>query len=207
MGGQIAWLLPLAAVGLVTGLWLTRRAPRTDAARAGYVLFGVWAAVHFVVFSRQQGIFHPYYVSTLAPAVAMLAGAGLHATLAWARRSWAGVAALAVGVLGSAWVAVAVLARTPDFAPWLRTRIPIAAAIAVYGAAALRRPGLLPRRALAIGAIAAVIAVGAGPAAYAVATSGRAVNATTSRPARPRPRHPGARAAGWSMTRAPRPRR
>src|SRR3954468_1972414 len=185
VGGQIAWLLPLAAVGLVTGLWLTRRAPRTDAARAGFVLFGVWAVVDFVVFSHQQGIFHPYYVSTLAPAVAVLAGAGLHATLVWARRSWAGVVALAVGVLGSAWIAVAVLARTPDFAPWLRTLIPVAATIAVYGAAALRRPGLCPRRALAIGAIAAVIAVGAGPAAYAVATSGRALsgNNVTAGPA------------------------
>jgi len=185
VGGQIAWLLPLAAVGLVAGLWLTRRAPRADRARAVFVLFGVWALVDFVVFSRQQGIFHPYYVSTLAPAVAVLAGGGLHAMLGWARRSWAGVAALAAGVLGSAWVAVAVLARTPDFAPWLRTLIPVAAAIAVYGAAALRQPGLLPRRALAVGAIAAVIAVGAGPAAYAAATSGRALsgNNVTAGPA------------------------
>ena len=30
VGGQVAWLLPLAAVSLVAGLWLTRRAPRTD---------------------------------------------------------------------------------------------------------------------------------------------------------------------------------
>jgi 4-amino-4-deoxy-L-arabinose transferase-like glycosyltransferase len=44
---------------------------------------------------------------------------------------------------------------------------------------------LLPRRALAVGAVAAVIAVGAGPAAYAVATSGRALsgNNVTAGPA------------------------
>jgi 4-amino-4-deoxy-L-arabinose transferase-like glycosyltransferase len=185
VGGQIAWLLPLAAAGLVAGLWLTRRAPRTDGRRAAFALFGVWALVDFVVFSRQQGIFHPYYVSALAPAVAVLAGAGLHALLHWCRRSWAGVAVLAVGVLGSASVAVAVLARTPDFAPWLRTLIPVAAAVAVYGAAARREPALLPRRVLAVGAITAVIAVGAGPAAYAVATSGRALsgNNVTAGPA------------------------
>ena len=112
VGGQIAWLAPLAAVGLAAGLWLTRRTPRTNGQRALFVLFGVWALVHFVIFSRQEGTFHPYYVSALAPAVAVLAGLGTHMMLGWARRSWAGVAALAVGITASAWVAVAVLART-----------------------------------------------------------------------------------------------
>jgi 4-amino-4-deoxy-L-arabinose transferase-like glycosyltransferase len=70
VGGQIAWLLPLAVAGLITGLWLTRRGPRTDARRAGWLLFGTWAIVHVAVFSAQTGIFHPYYVSALAPSVA-----------------------------------------------------------------------------------------------------------------------------------------
>ena len=86
VGGQIAWLLPLAAVSVVAGLWMTRRAPRTDLRRAGFVLFGVWALVHVGVFSSQQGIFHPYYVSALAPAVAALSGMGLRADLALAGR-------------------------------------------------------------------------------------------------------------------------
>ena len=78
VGGQIAWLLPLAAISL-------RRRPVADAARAAdrparapaFVLFGVWALVHVAVFSSQQGIFHPYYVSALAPAVAALCGVGV----------------------------------------------------------------------------------------------------------------------------------
>ena len=77
------------ASGLVAGLWMTRRAPRTDLRRAGLVLFGVWALVHVAVFSTQQGIFHPYYVSALAPAVAALAGIGV-VTLWRGARSWAG---------------------------------------------------------------------------------------------------------------------
>ncbi len=85
VGGQIAWLLPLAVVSLVVGLWLTRGAPRTDKARAAWILFGVWALVHIAVFSTQKGIFHPYYVSALAPAVAALAGAGLVTMVRWAR--------------------------------------------------------------------------------------------------------------------------
>lgn len=176
VGGQIAWLLPLAGVSLVAGLWLGRGKPRTDPRRALFVLFGVWALVHFVIFSRQEGTFHPYYVSALAPAVAVLAGVGLWSMVGWARRSWAGAALLGAGLVLSAWVAVAVLARTPDFAPWLRTAIPIATAVAVYGVAALRVPALLPRRAMAITAVAALLAVGAGPASYAVATSGQALN-------------------------------
>ena len=45
VGGQIAWLIPLAAIGLAVGLWMTRRAPRTDRARAGWLLFGAWPGV------------------------------------------------------------------------------------------------------------------------------------------------------------------
>jgi len=66
-GGQIAWLLPLALLGLLAGLWLTRRGPRTDLARAGWLLWGGWALVCYVVFSKAQGIYHPYYTIQLAP--------------------------------------------------------------------------------------------------------------------------------------------
>jgi 4-amino-4-deoxy-L-arabinose transferase-like glycosyltransferase len=173
VGGQIAWLLPLAAVSLLAGLWLTRRAPRTDRARAAWVLFGVWAAVHVVVFSFQRGIFHPYYTSALAPAIAALAGAGVVAMARAARTSWAGVAALAGSVALTAWVAVLVLGRTPDFAPSLRVVIPVAAAVAVLGAIALR---LGARRFAAAAAVAGALALASGPAAYSVTTAGRALN-------------------------------
>jgi 4-amino-4-deoxy-L-arabinose transferase-like glycosyltransferase len=174
VGGQVAWLLPFAAVALLSGLWLTRRAPRTDLRRAGLVLFGVWAVVHVFVFSTQQGIFHPYYVSALAPAVAALTGFGLVALVRWTRESWAGLAALALGVGLSAWVAVVVLDRTPDFAPALRTLIPVAAVLAVLGAVALRL-GLRGRAAMAVAAAAATLALAAGPSAYSVATVGRSL--------------------------------
>jgi 4-amino-4-deoxy-L-arabinose transferase-like glycosyltransferase len=176
VGGQIAWLLPFAAVSLAAGLWLTRAAPRTDRRRAGWVLFGVWALVHLVVFSFQQGIFHPYYASALAPAVAALCGAGAVALWGWARRSWAGFAALAAGLTLSAGVAVHVLARTPDFVPWLRTAIPVALALALFGALALRLPELLGRRMIAAAAVAGALALLGGPAAYSVASTSHALN-------------------------------
>jgi 4-amino-4-deoxy-L-arabinose transferase-like glycosyltransferase len=176
VGGQLAWLLPLAGISLVAGLWLTRRAPRTDLRRAGWILFGLWALVHVAIFSTQQGIFHPYYVSALAPAVAALAGAGGVTLWRWAARSWAGLAVLDVAILATAWVSVALLQRTPTFAPALHWIIPVLAGVAVFASIALRMPGVLGRRGLAIAAVAAVLAVGAAPAAYSVATAGRSLN-------------------------------
>jgi 4-amino-4-deoxy-L-arabinose transferase-like glycosyltransferase len=164
VGGQVAWLLPLAAAGLIAGLWRAR-----GRERAGYVLFGTWALVHAVVFSFQQGIFHPYYVSALAPAVAVLAGAGGVELVKWSRSSWAGLVALEGALLGTAWLAVALLARTADFAPWLRTLIPVVAAVAAFAAVVARhRPALV--------ATLAAAAVLAGPAAYSVATAGQGLN-------------------------------
>jgi 4-amino-4-deoxy-L-arabinose transferase-like glycosyltransferase len=173
VGGQIAWVLPLAAISLGAGLWLTRRAPRTDHARAAWILFGVWAAVDVLVFSFQQGTFHPYYTSALAPAVAALSGAGVVAMWRWAWESWAGAAVLSASVVATAALAVALLGRTPDFAPVLRVAIPVAAAVAVLGVAALR---VGVRRAAAVVAIAGAFALTAGPAAYSVTTAGRALN-------------------------------
>jgi 4-amino-4-deoxy-L-arabinose transferase-like glycosyltransferase len=173
VGGQIAWLLPLAGVSLVAGLWLTRRAPRTDPKRAGLVLFGVWALVHVAVFSSQKGIFHPYYVSALAPAVAALAGIGVVMLGGWARRAWVGAAVLAATIAGTAWLAVSLLDRTPDYAPWLRVAIPVAAALAVVSLVAIRAGA---RRLVVVAALSGAFALGAGPASYAVANVGHALN-------------------------------
>jgi 4-amino-4-deoxy-L-arabinose transferase-like glycosyltransferase len=174
VGGQIAWLLPLALVSLGAGLWLTWNAPRTNRRRAAWVLFGVWALVHVAVFSSQKGIFHPYYTSALAPAVAALSGAGVVTLWRRARRSWAALAILDLTVAGSAWLAVALLERTPDFAPWLRVAIPAAAAVAIAASLALRLK--LPRAALAVAIVAGALALTAGPAAYSAANLGRSLN-------------------------------
>jgi 4-amino-4-deoxy-L-arabinose transferase-like glycosyltransferase len=164
VGGQIAWLLPLAAVSLAYGLWTTRRAPRADLRRAGLVLFGVWALVHVAIFSTQQGIFHPYYASALAPAIAALAGMGL--VFLWRSR-----VLLAATIAGTAWLAVVLLARTADFAPWLRIAIPIAAGLAIVTL-------FLPRKRAALAALAVTgaFALFAGPASYAVANLGHGLD-------------------------------
>lgn len=173
VGGQVAWLIPLAAIGLAVGLWMTRRAPRRNRARAGWVLFGAWALVCVAVFSSQRGIFHPYYVSALAPAVAALAAGGVVTLVRWARRSWAGVAVLDLAIAASAALAVVLLARTPSFAPALRTLIPIAGVIAIGGSVAWR---LGRRRAFGLAAAGAAVALLAGPASYSFANLGRSLS-------------------------------
>ena len=168
IGGQVAWLIPLALTGLVAGLWLPRRDERTSLLRAGWLLWGGWALVSMVVFSRAEGIFHPYYTVQLAPAVAALAGAGAIALWQLGRRHAALRVALPLAIVVTAAWAVVLLGRTPDFAPWLS---PLIIAGAALGAAGLWAGATLRHRTLTL--VAATIAgltLLAGPTAYALTT-------------------------------------
>ncbi|MEA2298362.1 MAG: hypothetical protein QOF77_1298 [Solirubrobacteraceae bacterium] len=175
IGGQIAWLLPLAAGGLVLGLWTRRRAARTDPARASYLLWGGWAVVSWAVFSFSQGIFHPYYTTLLAPPVAALAAGGLVGAWDRARASVAWAVGLAAAVIASAGLGAVLLGRAAGFVPWLA---PAAVALAAVAGGALvlgrgRAAARMPRRLTAAAALAGVAALLAGPAAYSLATVAR----------------------------------
>ena len=74
MGAEASWLLPAALIGLVAGLWFTRRTARTASVRAGLLLWGGWLLVTGAVFSFMDGTIHPYYTVALAPAIAALVG-------------------------------------------------------------------------------------------------------------------------------------
>jgi 4-amino-4-deoxy-L-arabinose transferase-like glycosyltransferase len=168
LGGQIAWLLPASVVGLLAGLAARLRAPRTDLARAGFLMWGLWLAVHAVVFSFMSGTIHSYYVVVMAPAVGALVGGGL--AVAWrarARYPWVG-AAIGVTLLGSAGIAWMLLERTPDFAPGLGLVI-LAVTLIVLPILALR-PRADRARAQLVAVILGIAVLLAGPAAYAVDT-------------------------------------
>src|SRR5205823_2124280 len=110
---------PAALILLVAGLWLTRRAPRTDRARAGLVLWGGWLLVTAATFSLAQGIIHPYYAVALAPAIGALVAMG--GAVAWRRRDeLVARLALAASVGATAVWSFALLDRTPAWAPALR---------------------------------------------------------------------------------------
>jgi 4-amino-4-deoxy-L-arabinose transferase-like glycosyltransferase len=167
MGGYIAWLLPAALVCLIAGLLVTRRANRTDPARAALLLWGGWLVATAVVFSFANGILHEYYTVALAPAIGALVGIG--SMMLWRNRSDVRAAAtMAATVAVTAVLAVVLLTRSEDWLPWLRV------AIAVGGLAAavlLLVIGRLPRRVVAAAGALAVAVSLAGPAAYAVVTA------------------------------------
>ena len=94
LGGQAGWLLGFAVISGL-GILLASRLRRSDA-RTGWLLaIGGAFLTTAVLFSFAGGIFHPYYVSLLAPFVAALTGAGA-ATMLRGGRGGRALAALAV---------------------------------------------------------------------------------------------------------------
>lgn len=69
LAAQFAWALPLAILGAAL-VW--RRRP------AAVALLAVWALTYTIVYSAAGGIFHIYYLLTLAPPIAALAGVGYY---------------------------------------------------------------------------------------------------------------------------------
>jgi 4-amino-4-deoxy-L-arabinose transferase-like glycosyltransferase len=167
LGGQASWLLPAAMMLLVVLLWSTRRAPRTDRLRAATVVWGGWLLVTAAVFSLMAGIFHPYYLVALAPAIAALVGIGT-VTL-WRRRAAVGPRAiLAVLVALTVGWSFVLLGRTPHWQPWLA---PAVLVVGVVAAVALLVVHRLPYGPAAVVAVVAVVVSLAGTGGYALATA------------------------------------
>jgi 4-amino-4-deoxy-L-arabinose transferase-like glycosyltransferase len=170
-GTEISWLLPAALTALVGGLWLTRRAPRTDLVRAGLVLWGGWLVVTALVFSFMSGTVHPYYAVALAPAIAGLVAMGVR--IAWQQRaSLAARLTLAAMVLATGGWDYVLLGRAADFVPWAKY---VVLAAGVIGAA-LVVGGRRVRRLLPAVVLALVVSLGLGSTAYAVSTASHAHN-------------------------------
>jgi 4-amino-4-deoxy-L-arabinose transferase-like glycosyltransferase len=130
-GGQIGWLLPFALGAGVVALWSWRR---DRVRRAFAVLFLGWILLYGGVYSYAQGIYHSYYTSTMAPAIAALVGVGA-VTLASAVRRDRRWLLVAIGLVAvTVWTQLQIAGRTPDYYGWVR---PLTVATALIGVAAL----------------------------------------------------------------------
>ena len=169
LASQTGWLYPVAALAAVLGLVWRRRRSRTDVLRAGYLLWAVWLATYFLVFSAGSVTGHTYYMGVVAVPLAALTGAGVtHFWRAYregGRRAWALPAAVAAT---AGWGAV-VAWDYPSFLPWLG---PLALGLGVVALVllALGRPGGRAgngRRLAVVGLLAGLAAMLVGPAAWA----------------------------------------
>ena len=143
LAGQFSWALPFAVLGAVLAWW--RR-------RAAIALWASWALTYAIVYSAAGGIFHIYYLATLAPPLAALAGIG--GVELWRR----GAASLALGVAATALWQIYLAGETLG---WTATWIGFPAVALLAAAAAAWRD----RRLTALIGIVALLVL---PAAWAL---------------------------------------
>ncbi|WP_373324171.1 glycosyltransferase family 39 protein [Pseudonocardia alni] len=163
---EISWLLPAALILLVVGLWVTRRAPRTDRTRAALLLWGGWTLVTAAVFSMMSGTMHPYYTVALAPGLAGVVAVGGAALWRGRGARWARIVAAATVLVTGGW-AVALLVVSAESFSWLY--LPVGAVTVV--AAGLMLAAGRGRAVVRSGLVAVLVAGMLGTGVYAVATA------------------------------------
>jgi 4-amino-4-deoxy-L-arabinose transferase-like glycosyltransferase len=169
LGGQGGWLLGFALVGGI-GLLAVTRLRRRDP-RTGWLLaVGGTFLVTAVAFSRAEGIFHPYYVSQLAPFTAALVGATVGIVAAGGRTAKVvGPLAVVAGVIAE----VAVLHDNPGELEWLPTILVVGG---IGAAAALAGAVTRPWRTAVVAAALGLLLIA--PATWSAQTLGHATSGT-----------------------------
>jgi 4-amino-4-deoxy-L-arabinose transferase-like glycosyltransferase len=169
LGGQAGWLLGLALVGGLAIAVLTRL--RRSDARTGWIIASGGAFLTCAgVFSYAQGIFHPYYVSMLAPFTAVLVGATAGTILK------GGVPARVIAPLALVAGLVTEVIVIHRGASDVEGLVPLAIIAALGGAAVLAAKVPTKVRGVALG-----VALGAlliAPASWAVDTLGHTTSST-----------------------------
>lgn len=167
VGGQISWLLPFTTLVLLVVLvagalrWRAKQ-PARHAERAGWMLWGSWLVVTFVVFSYAQGIWHPYYTTMLAPPIAALTAAGLRELWRYYRRpggfSWL---LLPLGVAVPVAWAFVLVERDTSWNGWAGSAVLAVGGVAVVALVVARLPKVtapvVGRVGVALGAVALLL--------------------------------------------------
>jgi len=196
LAGQVGWLLPLA----ILGSWVAARQVRwrrpLAPAHAALILWVGWTLTYGIVYSYAGGIFRAYYLATMAPPLAALAGIGVvHLWNGYLGRGWPATLLPGALLLTAAWEAyiessalgwkldeshrglmallTAAKEQSGDWRTWLYLVLLGGTLVAVAGLLAipLRRPLSPLARGLAAGALGgALVALLATPGAWAVSS-------------------------------------
>jgi 4-amino-4-deoxy-L-arabinose transferase-like glycosyltransferase len=169
LGDQAGWLLGFALVA-GAGVLITSRLRRSDPRTGWLIVIGGAFLTAAVAFSFAQGIFHPYYVSFLAPFVAALVGAGAGQMLS-PERSARLIAPLAIGA--GVITELVVLGELGGALPWAMPLL-----IALGGGCAIALAlRLAPRVRAAVLGVGLLVLLAA-PATWAAETLGYATSGT-----------------------------
>ena len=169
LGDQAGWLLGFAIVA-GAGVLVASRLRRSDPRTGWLVAIGGAFLTTAIVFSFADGIFHPYYVSFLAPFTAALIGAGVGLALSDGRQARIlAPLALAAGAVTE----LAVLGTLDGALAWARPLV-IGVTLACAVALALKL-SLRVRAAVLAVALAALLAA---PATWAAQTLGHPTSGT-----------------------------
>ena len=144
LGGQAGWLLGFALVGGASCSSPLTRLRRADPRTGWMIAVGGAFLVTAVAFSQAQGIFHPYYVSALAPFTAALVGAGRGAIAA--RRARGRGSSARSSIAGGVVTELVVLHASAGGPDWV---IPLLVAVAVAAPSRSLGPGR-PGRGIAV---------------------------------------------------------
>ena len=159
LAGQAGWLFPFALAGLALGgLREPLRRPLAPAHLA-LVLWAGWAFTYAVVYSAAGGFFHFYYLASMAPPLAALAGIGAVSLWRWSvEGGWRAGLVLVTLALNAAWQ-LYIDARALDgydgWQSWLHRALisGTLAAVGVLAACSLRRERSRPVRRLTAAAL------------------------------------------------------
>jgi 4-amino-4-deoxy-L-arabinose transferase-like glycosyltransferase len=178
LAGQIGWLLPLAGIGLFAAMRRSRLGAALPPTAPALLLWGGWAVSYAVVFSGADGLFHVYYLATMAPPLAALSAIG--ATALWQRASEGGRGArlLPAALIATAAWQVFIAAGFPEAPPeaWWHVLVVLLIGGTVSAVVALLIPPAPQRSVATTGFAIGLATVLAMPAAWAlssVVASGR----------------------------------
>jgi 4-amino-4-deoxy-L-arabinose transferase-like glycosyltransferase len=170
LGGQAGWLLGFALLSAV-GILVASRLRRADSRSGWLIAVGGGFAVTAVLFSFASGIFHPYYVSLLAPLIAALVGAGA-AQLVHGRVRTAVFGPLAVGAGVASELAV-----LGDYTGQLTWLVPVLIAVGILAGLAMLFFSA-ERSVRLVAVLASVAALMVAPSVWAFDTLGHATSGT-----------------------------